>query len=1244
MSATPDAVHPALHPDILHGFHLVEADAGTGKTWTLVALVVRALVERQLGIEQVLMVTFTRAAAAELRARVRERIEEMLRRCTAPGCDPADDPVAALLLARHDAAQLERTLRVALSRIDDAPIDTIHGLCQRIIREHALSVGAPARFEIDESGDRLVRSEVNRWWSEELGAASLTLVQLLGAAGGPTVDGVTALLRPLLAQPELVLRPEAFEWRSLAELVCRQRDDLLAAIAREGEDLARWCETAEGLKRASYNRKNVPAWLARIEQFAAALPQTVGKMEGDKALERLSSEGFASPDAGTCAAPPFALPGLLSALVATLRCLPLVAAAMCHELRAPLAERLRERHALARTLGFDDLLRITRDALRDPQLGARLGAQLRERYPLALIDECQDTDPLQWEIFSAIYPRPAEGEGAEPGEKRALVIVGDPKQAIYGFRNADIYAYFAARAGTLRHRIDENRRASAELLRCIGALFAAPTPFRIDEIEMHPPRFGERARPVLRDDDSAAARAAFNWVLVTDPGESGVNKEIARRRSAHATALEIARLLGDRATKVRWPANPVTGQPEREQRVQPRDVVVLVNTAFEARVVKQALAARGIAAAEISRESVFDTREARELGRILDAIARPASRSALRGALLTGLVGWSVQRLRECESDEAQGAALLAAFAGCARSWSWVGAQAALRALVLDVLAASGRIAAAPGGERALTNFAHLLDLMSDSPRTSDTPAAALAWLEAARADGALGEARELRLESDANLVQIVTIHKSKGLEFPIVFVPFAWSRRAPPRRSGMVPVLNYHEPYGGAWRAVCEVDEARVAPARRAQAEREAASEELRLLYVALTRAQLRAYLFWGDVSGASHTALGWLLAGVGEGEGEGDAPGRVAAADDSGEGVARHVVASAGAALAAQHDALTVDDDVPAAPGVAADALRARLFARTLGPSWVRRSYSSLVRDTATEASVRPDHDEAIVLPPAAELAAEELAAQSTEQSTEQGVEPLPHPASRADGAPGALRFSFVRGAHAGHCLHGVLEASDFGQGVDPAQARRHLERSAISADPAALARWLDEVLATPLDDGRGGAVDLRQVARRDRIVELAFLLPVRGAADQEILEAIADHYPLDLRGGGERWSGFLNGFIDLVYRDRGRYFLLDWKSNWLGDRHQDYGQAALADAIRAGSYALQFCLYAVALHRLLQRRLAGYRFEEHFGGVQYAFLRGMAPGQQDASGRHHGLYFARPPLGLIERLDVRLGRGAP
>lgn len=1230
MKPAADMDHPALDPEILSGFHLVEADAGTGKTWTLVGLVVRALVERGLGIEQILMVTFTNAAAAELRSRVRERIEQLLLACLSYPAVPPQDPVAELLLANHDRAAVERSLRLALTRIDEAPIDTIHGLCQRVIREHALSVGISARFEIDQWGERLLRSELTRWWSSTMARAPLELVQLLGARGGPTLAGVTRLIAPLLAQPDLVLRPEHFEWRGLADEVRAQRAALLAALEAEAEAFAAWCQQSPEINHRSYSKANVARWIEQVRGLAEALPESVGEVDGTAFL-RLSVAGLtagAAP-AGLAA---FTLPLRISELAATLRRRKLVTAAICHELRLPLAARLRERRELAETLTFDDLLRITRDALVDPAMGPGLAAQLRLRYPLALIDECQDTDPLQWQIFGAIYPR-AGSASVAAAERPALVMVGDPKQAIYGFRNADIYAYFSARAGARLHRIAENRRSSAALLAAIGALFDCPAPFRIDEIEMPRPQFGARPRPELLAPAGAPARAAFNWVWLSEPDESAINKDEARRRSARACAAEIARLLGDPPTLVRWPAAVAeAGQGQehtaREVPLQPRDIAVLVGTAYEAGFVKEALARHGVGAAEISRQSVFESREARELGRIVAAVTSPSSSSTLRGALVTGLIGWSAQYLQQVASDDLSWSQVVAAFEACARAWPRRGAQSALRTLLLDDLAVAGRVAGSAGGERALTNLAHLLDLMSDTPGTADSPAAALAWLDDARADGEGGEAHELRLESDANLVQVVTVHKSKGLEFPIVFVPFAWSQTEPRKEAGAPALLRYHEPRGEQWLAVRELDQgAQDCPAREL-ASREEASEALRLLYVALTRAQLRVYLFWGQVSGAGRTALAWLLR---DRDSPAGADAACATEQISVAALGAHLARAGDGALQLGHQELLGRAERLAAPADEPPELQARPFTTALTSGWVRRSFTQLARSSAGDAPPRPDHDEAVAAP---------AGAGSSDEV------PTPAAAGEAGAAPPPgerLRFTFVRGAHAGHCLHALLEATDFSAGVDIAEARRQLERNAIGADAAALARWLDEVLATPLDDGRGGRVDLRALGQRARIVELPFLLPVNAALDEEIFAAIAQHYPLDLQRGRDAWSGFLNGFIDLVYRDNGRYYLLDWKSNWLGENFADYSQAAMEGAIRHGAYALQFSLYAVALHRMLGRRVAGYRFEEHFGGVHYAFLRGMAPGARDADGGQYGVYFTRPPLALIERLDRSLAGSA-
>ncbi|MFA7504849.1 MAG: UvrD-helicase domain-containing protein [Burkholderiaceae bacterium] len=1182
MTATLDG-HPVLDADIFDGFSLLEADAGTGKTWTLANLVLRALLERDARIDEIVVVTFTRKAAAELRERILRAIESLE---AALAGEAVEDPFIEAYLPRCDPDRDLLRLRGARALFEEAPISTIHGLCQRILGEQSLSIAQPADVELRDVERAQVEALVQRWWRRILVEDDAWMVGVL-LAGGNTAARLAQGLRRLLLDDARALAPTPLERTGFAEELRVLVDLAKAALRDEREDFKAWLDDTPGLNRRSYTAANVSRWLDQVGQWLDGMPASLAKLPASP-RERLSASAFtAGPDLPE---PPFALPGLLDELDVLVVHRAGLRAGLLAELREQLADELAARKREERVQTYDDLLRLTRDALSDPAQGEALAGRLRRRYPIVFVDECQDTDPCQWEILRRLHAPTFRGE---TDAALSMVLVGDPKQSIYSFRNADIFAYLSARQGARRRlRLSRNQRASDELVAGINELFVRPDVFVLDEIAFDRAKTGNR---VLSRWQSPAAdeRRALNLV-----GISGVEGVPAIENAAlEATASEIAGLLAGARGEIVAPG--AAGAPPRAG-----DIAVLVRSAREGQMVKLALRARGIDAVEITRESVFATPDAVDLLRIVDAIADPASASAVSSALYTAMLGFDAPTVEAAMLDPFAWSRLVGHFARAAGAWRHVGPVAALRRLLFHDFEAASRLAADRDAERRLTNLMHLLELLGTMPQAREEAGQARGALaeRIARSEEGGDEAAELRLESDADLVQILTMHKSKGLEFPIVFMPFGWRRF---RRIDRDEEVEMHESDGDdRWRAVLvcgprhDAEHADLSD-RRSRAEREAHSEAMRLIYVAATRAEQRLYLFWSDVE--TDGPVGRLL---------GDSPAeRVAAMSQEHP----HAIA------ALDHEALVGT----AGEGSAARApagLRAREFTGHVPMPWEERSYTGLMRairpDSVDMAALpvieapRPDHDEWVPAAP-------------PEDETPAADEP-------------PVRHGFPAGARAGTALHAVLEAVDFREPVSPPGVAAVLERHGIDADARAVAAWLDEVLDTPL----GGGIDagLRSLGPAGAIRELKFSLPAgsANAVDRtaRIVAIVRAEFPIDgeLMSTAD-WHGYLGGFIDLVFEADGRYWLLDWKSNRLGPDDAAYHDEAMEGAIANHGYALQFCLYTLALHRLLASRIPDYDYDRHFGGVFYAFLRGMS----GAAGA--GVHFARPSRGLVAALDAQL-----
>jgi exodeoxyribonuclease V beta subunit len=608
---------------------------------------------------------------------------------------------------------------------------------------------------------------------------------------------------------------------------------------------------------------------------------------------------------------------------------------------------------------------------------------------------------------------------------------------------------------------------------------------------------------------------------------------------------------------------------------------------------QRALRERGIASVSLSQQSVFDTLEAEALQQVLMAVADPASEGRFKAALASGLLEWSAGEIFALDDQAQQRETVLGRFHAYRNLWLRHGFQRALFAIIENE-GILKRLQADPDGERRLTNLLHLGELLQAASRQFAGPERLLRWLADQRCGLGADDERLLRLESDEALVQIVTIHKSKGLEYPVVFIPFPWAGGMP----GRGPVV-FHAP-DPPYPVFLDLGSDRL-DAHQALADTEDLAERLRLLYVAITRARHLCVLTWGRINNADHSALAWLLH-----PDPGKHPPRSLMKELTEEEIqARLETLAAGATGAIE---VKTAPDEPAgkieAPAQEGKGFSARPFSGQIARDWRLTSYSGLLAGMDAE---RPDRD------PEPSVAA-------TEAST----------------GPVDAVFRFPRGTVAGQCLHELLESLDFpiaeGRALDEA-VRRQLSRYAIDNTWQPVA---EEMVRRTLDTAlNADGLRLRAIGRPDRRDEMEFHFPLTRLEPSRLAGVLADFAGYRGVGRGLHFDpvqGLMKGFIDLVFRHRGRYYIVDYKSNHLGDHLQDYGPRQIRDAMTAHHYDLQYLVYTVALHRHLARRIPGYRYPAHFGGVYYLFLRGMHPDH----GPSRGVFFHRPETNLVEALD--------
>ena len=1198
----------------LWGSRLIEASAGTGKTWTIAGLYLRLVLghgetgvafPRPLVPSEILVMTFTVAATRELSDRVRARLVDAARCFRGERQPAADDAFLRALIddfapgeARASAAW---RLSMAAESMDDAAVLTIDAWCQRMLREHAFDSASLFDEELLADEFAFVDEAARDYWRQNiypLAGASLDAALKVWA----DVDRLVADVREM--RPYAVSEGAAVG-RSLDAVRLQIEANSSETVRRlktgwveRAEEMRVWLEAKLGANPSVFNRSKlrtdyVTTWCDALGAWAASADLAPLALS-EAAWRRLSPEGLldARKGAGLLAIPSW------SAELAWLReevdKLPVVEDAMRMHAAASVKARVSELKRTAGTPGFLDMLERLDAALGGPN-AERLRARIVAQYPAALIDEFQDTSPLQYRIFDRIYKTSENDPGT------ALFLIGDPKQSIFGFRGADIRSYLRARQATTgRHYVlGTNHRSTTALVAAVNRLF-----------ENAEERSGEGAFMFRTTGDASGGPLPF--VSVDSKGRS----EKFRSSAGEVPALtfchdaevlarkQILPLFANRcAEHIVTLLNDVqAGFHDRERgfvRLRPADIAVLVRDGAEATAVRDALRRRRVASVYLSdRDSVFGSPEAADLVRWLMAVASPLDSRLVRAALATPLIGLSLDALAVLANDDAAFEARVDQLRQLKAVWLRQGVLPMLRQ-TLHLLELPSRWLAASDGERKLTNVLHLAELLQSAAAHVEGEETLIRWL-AEQIDDPMsgGEDNVVRLESDADLVKVITVFKAKGLEYPLVYLPFGCAFRAATKKG--ILALPTEE---GERRVVFDPDREDIAIA-----DRERQQEDLRLLYVALTRARHALWVgvaaYGNDKSCHFHrSALGYLLGGT--------------AAVASHEIVPLLQEVGAGvpsiALVAGDSPAHSRLVSVTKAP-VLGDAL---VYSARFEIDWSIGSFSRLVRDLSKSPVTQVPGDPALQ---------EELRVAPVEPPVPPGARPPRH--------------RFPRGALPGNFLHDQLEwlaDARFALATDGElreRLRRRCERQGWGHRADDVVAWLGEVVTTPLP-----ALGVSLDALSGVLPEMEFWFPSQGLAAGRI-DALCNEHLLAGRPrpplGQRNLNGMVMGFADLVFEHGGRYWVLDYKSNALGLEDADYDRDALEAAMAEHRYDVQAALYLLALHRLLRSRLgADYRPERHLGGAIYLFLRGVR-------GPERGCYLVTPTPAMLEALHAALGAG--
>ncbi|WP_410473690.1 exodeoxyribonuclease V subunit beta [Guyparkeria sp. TX1] len=1245
----------------LQGSRLIEASAGTGKTFTISLLYLRLVLghrapdrrdARPLTPPEILVSTFTEAAVAELRDRIRSRLQQAAWLFAGTQTPAEVDPPLSKLY--EEFSETERPqgaflLQRAAEWMDEAAIFTIHGFCQRMLREHAFHSGALFEQELVTDLDPVIGDAIRDFWrthgyplaqtDERLAQQFARLVETPGKLKQQVRDLIKRDGSPLAIGD--VTAASSADLPTPAELLDRLTGDQKRSEAAEGRARSAWLADTgalhtlwhgvrEGLNKTSHPEKEtseeLQAWLGHIDAWAA----------GEGTLSDTDRRKLAVPKTKKDHEPPVhpaldAIADWKEALEGldrhTKEIKPMIQGFAALWIRERIAHLL----AASRAMGFDDMLIQMRDAVdstRNPNARGMIEA-VRAQYPVALIDEFQDTDPLQYAIFSAIYPL---GEEPPESDEHAIVLIGDPKQAIYSFRGADIHSYLTARRATQgRHAsLPCNFRSTEALVGAVNHLFSiadqhSDGAFRFpaqgagegeesrSPLPFEPVQAKGRNNRLVDERRNGEVPALTLW---TSPPEDPWTSGVFREQLAVRAAGEIAAMLNA------GQAGTCGFESDNGPRlgIAPRDIAVLVRKQEEGKLMRRVLADFGVPAVFLSeRSSVFDSTEAADVLVWLEALAEPSRSDRIRQAVATASVALSLDELEAILRDETRFDAICQRFHEWHHIWQSQGVLAAVMGL-LHHFAIPARLLAADErqnrrGERRLTNLLHLAEWLQQTDQDVDGETALIHRLHLAVTEGATEQ--EIRLEQDSAMVRIVTIHGSKGLQYPVVFLPFIALLGTEKPKSG--EPARRHRDDGTVWE---------MAPDKEATdfAAQESIAESIRLFYVAMTRAEHACVLGAGPVKFGNTKTFNPGMSAFGQFLGF--QPGETCERPAYLERLARW----------AEHPAIEIEA-VPEPRDPATHRFTPPPEPELLGPRqpqfgafepWWISSFSALTASVGHSTPL-----------PAPEAARDEVRLE-TQNAPENPT--ADNPPTRSPEGIHAL----PRGAQIGTLLHDLIEAiahEGFSRYANhPEKVRRLLAQTAHPGLRAlddgqveVVARLLDTLLTTRWQTpGNGELLALAEQSHYQ--AEMEFWFAVEGADLGRLDRLVREHVaPGQDRPSisGQAINGMLKGFIDLTVEHEGRYYLIDWKSNWLGPDQAAYTPEALEHAILDSRYDLQFVLYLVALHRHLSDRLPGYDYDRHVGGAAYVFLRGIRSASDTPD--NAGIYTCRPPRELIEALDT-------
>ncbi|MBO6621025.1 MAG: exodeoxyribonuclease V subunit beta [Balneola sp.] len=1151
-----------------NGLNLVEASAGTGKTYNITSLYIRALIDLGLSPSDILVLTFTEDATAELKQRIRSRISECIDAFKSGNAQ--NDPFLQELLKR-DPKQSLKQLKSALFTFDESVISTIHGFCQKLLKEFSTELNVQSDFEILTDPSDLIQENIDEFWrkfirdNSESGVGRKLIDHFVSDKINP--DNLAGLLKQVINKPYAILKP--------ALLTETERDVIFNDIKEAYLRIQKMWQTDKAeLEEIIFSGSMHGGWYRPgsfkiyFQNFEDWISQSETPLSG---FEKLESFGLTKMDKGTNKGynPEFPeICELIDVFLSKSAEMDKIVSYFKIECIQEVQKKISAQKEKDNVLTFDDILQKV-----DENLNKDLQNKLSALYPVALVDEFQDTDPIQYSIFKSVFK----------GSSSSLFMIGDPKQAIYSFRGADLFTYFQATEDVpdeRKYSLDHNYRSNREMISSVNEIFESKaTPFVGENPKFRTAKYPENKKtPQLKLNGNPCV--PFSIVDCEFDGK----KEECSDVICEYVSEQISELL-NKDFRI------------DDRLVQPKDIAVLVRKGAEAQAIQSALIAKNIKSSVKARESVFNSRESKDLSILLKAVYDSSNPGLVRAALVTSLAGFNAKDIIDLESNEERWIEIVRIFLQAEENFTEKGLISGFK--VLDsFFNIRENLAKKEQPERRLTNLEHILELLSkEEQKTNASIYAMIRYLnKKTKKNSNVTDDELIRLESDSDLVTISTLHSSKGLEYPIVLVPFLWDDFESSGSKG----LKFTEYHDNENRLCIDLfknpDEEIVLQSRR-----ESLADAIRLNYVAFTRAKYACIVPFANYKGIYNSPL---LGTICE-------PGIIFDKSLKSKDKKQLLEKSLSVLNESENvEYLTSRDKLNAS--IEGEEIKRELnndFSHGLTVHENKRgdlfdfkrvfSFSSISSNHETDN--HKDYDEF-------EMAVEETISDEIEESVKS-------------------KLSFPKGAATGNLLHFIFEDISFSDpsNVDNVVSEKLKQLGFDSDWKEVLIQWILEVLEHPLFDN----MRLSDLEESSLLKEMEFYFPATNLSADRIISVIRNDINL-AQIKKESISGFMKGFIDLIFRYEGKFYILDYKSNFLGSEPEDYKAEKLQEAIFSSTYDLQYHIYTVALYKFLKQRIPEFEYNEHFGGVIYLFLRGI-----DSEQSGSGVFFDKPKEGMIKTI---------